>query len=64
MRISSDRLIEGMMQPEMILETVEIMRRAIEQGKTVNILVNNRVGECVLVAQIIAEKFLGRSPAI
>lgn len=50
-----------MLQPEMVLETVEIMRRAIEQGKTVNVLVNNRAGgNAPLIAREISEKFLGR----
>lgn len=56
-----DRLIDGMLQPEMVLETVEIMKRAIEKGITVNVLVNNRAGgSAPLIAQIFAEKFLGK----
>jgi hypothetical protein len=48
-----------MMQPEMILETVETMQRAIEQGKMVNVLVNNMAGgNAPLIAGIIAEEFL------
>ncbi|MFA4906548.1 MAG: DUF72 domain-containing protein, partial [Candidatus Margulisiibacteriota bacterium] len=60
-----DRLIEGMLQPEMILETVEIMKRAIEQGITINVLVNNRAGgNAPLVAKLIAEKFIGKHRVI
>ena len=33
-----------MLQPEMVLETVEIMRQAVEKGITVNVIVNNRAG--------------------
>jgi hypothetical protein len=55
-----DHLIEGMLQPEMILETVEIIQRAIEQGMTVNVIVNNRAaGNAPLIAEQIARKFLG-----
>ena len=32
------------MQPEVVLETAEIMKTAIEKGTTVNVLVNNRAG--------------------
>jgi uncharacterized protein YecE (DUF72 family) len=56
-----DRLVEGMMQPEMVLETVEIIRRAIEQGVTVNVIVNNRAGgNAPFIAEEIAKKFVGK----
>ena len=56
-----DELIEGMLQPEMIYETVEIIKGAIEQGVLVNVLVNNRAGRnAPLIAQEIAKKFLGK----
>jgi uncharacterized protein YecE (DUF72 family) len=54
-----DRLTEGMLKSEMILDTVEIMKQGIEQGLTVNVIVNNRAGgNAPLIAQMIAEKFL------
>lgn len=54
-----DRLIEGT-QTEMILETVEIMKQAIERGVMLNLIINNRVGgNASLIAQEIALKFLG-----
>jgi uncharacterized protein YecE (DUF72 family) len=54
-----DRLVEGMLQPEMVLETVEIMRTAIERGVLANVLINNRAGgNAPLMAQVIAKKFL------
>ena len=57
-----DRLIEGMLQPEMVLDTVEIVKLAIDNGKTVNVLVNNRSGgNAPLIAQKIAKKFVGKS---
>jgi uncharacterized protein YecE (DUF72 family) len=54
-----DKLVKEMMQPEMILETVDIMRRALDQEIALNILVNNRAGgNAPLIAQAIVEKFL------
>jgi uncharacterized protein YecE (DUF72 family) len=54
-----DKLVEGMLQPEMILETVDIMRRAVDQGQLVNVLINNRAGgNAPLIAQMISKKFL------
>ena len=53
-----DRLVESMLQPEMILETVDLMRRAVEQDVTVNVIINNRAGgNAPLIAQMIARKF-------
>jgi hypothetical protein len=54
-----DRLVEGMVQPEMILETVDIMEQAVKEGVLVNVIINNRAGgNAPLVAQLIAGKFL------
>ena len=39
-----DRLVEGMLQPEMVTETVEIVKTAIEKGELVNLIINNRFG--------------------
>ena len=39
-----DRLVEGMLQPEMVLETVEIIKGAIEKGVLANLIINNRAG--------------------
>jgi hypothetical protein len=48
-----------MLQPEMILETVDIMRQGVEQGVLVNVIINNRAGgNAPLLAQLIAGKFL------
>jgi hypothetical protein len=53
-----DRLIEGMLQPEMVRETVEIVKTAIEKGVLVNLIINNRAGgNAPLIAQAIAEIF-------
>ena len=56
-----NRLVDGMLQPEMVLETVEIIKRAVEQRVTVYVIVNNRVaGNAPLIAQQIAEKYLAK----
>ncbi|MEW6296018.1 MAG: hypothetical protein AB1467_07090 [Candidatus Diapherotrites archaeon] len=50
-----------MLQPEMVLETVEIMEKAIEQEMEINIIANNRAGgNAPLIARLIAEKFIGK----
>ena len=54
-----DRLVEGMLQPEMVLETTDIVKGAIEKGVLVNLIINNRAGgNAPLIAQIIAEKLI------
>lgn len=56
-----ERLVEGMLQPGMVLETVELMKMAIEKGEMVNLIINNRAGgNAPLIAKEIAEKFLGK----
>jgi uncharacterized protein YecE (DUF72 family) len=56
-----DKLVEGMVQPEMILETVDLMWQAVNQGVLVNVIINNRAGgNSPLLAQLIARKFLER----
>jgi hypothetical protein len=56
-----DRLVEGMLQPEMVRETVEILKTAIEKGELVNLIINNRAGgNAPLIAQEIAEKIFGK----
>ena len=56
-----DKLVEGMLRPEMILETVDLMWQAINQGVLVNVIINNRAGgNAPLIAQMIARKFLER----
>jgi len=58
-----DRLVEGMMAPEMVLETVDIIKGAIEKGMLVNLVINNRGGgNAPMIAQIIAEKLFPKPP--
>jgi hypothetical protein len=53
-----------MMQPEMVLETVEIVKTAIEKGELVNLIINNRAGgNAPLIAEEFAEKFVGKKEA-
>jgi uncharacterized protein YecE (DUF72 family) len=54
-----DRLVEGMLQPEMVLETVEIVKGAVEKGVLVNLIINNRAGgNAPMIAQAITEKLI------
>jgi hypothetical protein len=39
-----DKPVEGMVQPEMILETVDPMMQAVKQGGWINVIINNRAG--------------------
>jgi len=56
-----DKLVDGMMQPEMVLETVEIVKTAIEKGMLANVFINNRAGgNAPMIAREIAKKFLGK----
>jgi len=55
------RLVEGMVQPEMILDTVDLMRQAVNQGVLVNVIINNRPGgNAPLLAEMVAKKFRER----
>jgi uncharacterized protein YecE (DUF72 family) len=59
-----DRVVEGMWQPEMVLDTVEIVKSAIEKGVRVNLIINNRAGgNAPMIAHIIAEKLMPKNPA-
>jgi uncharacterized protein YecE (DUF72 family) len=54
-----DKLVEGMLQPEMVLETVEIIKSAIGKGVLVNLIINNRAGgNAPMIAREIAKKFV------
>jgi uncharacterized protein YecE (DUF72 family) len=54
-----DRLVEGMLQPEMVLETVEIVKGAVEKGLLLNLIVNNRAGgNAPLIAREIGERLI------
>jgi uncharacterized protein YecE (DUF72 family) len=54
-----DKLVEGMLQTEMVLETVAIIQGAIEKGVLVNLIINNRAGgNAPLIAREIAERLI------
>jgi hypothetical protein len=56
-----DKLVEGMLQPEMVRETAVIMRRAITDSVETSILINNRAGgNAPIIGQKIAEQFLAQ----
>ena len=51
-----------MMAPEMVLETVELMKTATEKGVLANLIINNRAGgNAPIIAQIIAKKFMPKN---
>jgi uncharacterized protein YecE (DUF72 family) len=55
-----DKLVEGMLQTEMVCEAANFMREAIENGVQTNILINNRAGgNAPIIAQKVAEEFFG-----
>jgi len=57
-----DKLVDGIMNPEMISETVDIMRVGIREGVGVNVILNNRAGgNAPLIARDLADKFLKTS---
>jgi hypothetical protein len=48
-----------MLRPEMVLETVDIIKGAIEKGVLVNLIINNRAGgNAPMIARKIAKKFV------
>jgi hypothetical protein len=52
-----DKMVDGMLQPEMVLETVEIVKGAVDKRLLVNLIVNNRAGgNAPLIARKIAER--------
>jgi hypothetical protein len=52
-----DKLVPDLLNPEMISETVEIMKKGIKAGVDVYLIINNRIcGNAPLVAKEIAEK--------
>jgi hypothetical protein len=49
----------GMMNPEMVNETAELMGLAIEDDARINVIINNRAGgNAPLIAQQIVRQFL------
>ena len=56
-----DKMINGMMNPQMIEEAAALMLAAIDQGVRINVIINNRAGgNAPIIAQKISEKFLSK----
>jgi uncharacterized protein YecE (DUF72 family) len=52
-------LVDGMLNPQMVDDTVVLMQTAIDQGIQVNVIINNRAGgNAPLIAQQVARQFL------
>jgi len=53
-----DKIVEGMLQDEMIAETTALMRKAIRNGVYMNVIINNRAGgNAPLLAREIVMQF-------
>jgi uncharacterized protein YecE (DUF72 family) len=53
-------LVDGMLDPQMVQETADLMRTAVERGVEINVIANNRSGgNAPLIAREVAERFLG-----
>jgi hypothetical protein len=51
-----DNMVEGMMNPEMIDDTIEIIKEGIRRRKRMNLIINNRAGgNAPMIAQQIAK---------
>ena len=52
-----DKMVNGMLDPEMIEDTIEIVNEAIKEKIQVNLIIDNRVGgNAPLIAQNIAHR--------
>jgi hypothetical protein len=57
-----NQLVEGMLQPRMITDTVRIIQTGLNQGIQTQVIVNNRSGgNAPLVARQIADSFTAAS---
>ena len=55
-----DKLVEGMLSPGLVQDTVELMKRAAEKELDLFLIINNRAGgNAPLIAQEMAREFLG-----
>jgi uncharacterized protein YecE (DUF72 family) len=54
-----DKMVEGMLSPGMIEDTVQIMKAAVDQGLRVNVISNNRAGgNAPMIARMVVMRFL------
>ncbi len=57
-----DKLVEGMLQPQMIHEAAGFMREAVENGIETSIIINNRSGgNAPMIARKLAQEFLNKN---
>jgi hypothetical protein len=58
-----DKMVSGMLDPEMIEDTIRIVNEAIKDKIRVNLIINNRAGgNAPLIAQKITEKLFETAP--
>lgn len=58
-----DKLVEGMLRPEMVEETASLMWTGVDQGVRMNVIINNRAGgNAPMIARHVAERFLRMKP--
>lgn len=56
-----DRLVEGMLDADMVADAAALMHEAAGRGQRLNVIVNNRAGgNSPLIARALAERFLAR----
>ncbi len=54
-----DKMVDGMMSPEMVEETASLMQAGIERGMRMYVIINTRAGgNAPLIARRVAERFL------
>jgi len=54
-----DKMVDGMMPPEMVQETASLMWEGVERGVQMNVIINNRAGgNAPMIARRVAERFL------
>lgn len=54
-----DKIVDNMMSPQMISDTLEIIRAALKEGMRINVIINNRAGgNAPLIAREIAKQFM------
>ena len=54
-----DKMVDGMMNPDMIEETIQIIIEGIRRRKKMNLIINNRAGgNSPMIAHLLAEKLL------
>jgi uncharacterized protein YecE (DUF72 family) len=54
-----DKMVDGMLNPEMIDDAIEIIKEGIRRRKRMNLIINNRAGgNAPMIASYLAKKFL------